>query len=67
MSDIDPVEFGKLCQAVETMSAQIKILTDDVTDLKNTLSGGKGLLIGLVTAAGGVGAGMSKALEQLFK
>lgn len=67
MSDIDPVQFGQLIQSVETMSKQIDILTQDVTDLKTTLSGGKGLLIGLVTAAGGVGAGMSKALDQFFK
>lgn len=67
MSEIDPVEFGKLVQAVETMSIQMDSLTTQVDQLKQTISGGRGLILGIVIAAGGMGAAASKLVESMFK
>jgi len=67
MSDIDPYQFGRMVQAVETMSDQVAALRREVDELKGALSGGKGVALGLMIAAGGLGAGLSKLLDHLVK
>jgi len=56
-----------MVQAVETMSAQVSALRREVDELKGALSGGKGVALGLMIAAGGLGAGLSKLLDHLVK
>jgi len=63
---IDPVEFGKLVQSVETLTKTVDKLNTDVTKLNLALTGGKMFSIGLLLAAGGIGAGVTKAIERLF-
>ena len=65
--DIDPIEFGKLLQAVSNLTRKVDVLTDEVDSLKNTMSGGKGVMIGLMIAAGGLGAGVSHLMDRIFK
>lgn len=67
MSEIDPIQFGQLINQVENLNKTVHKLTEEVDDLKNTISGGRGLAVGLFMAAGGVGAGVTKALEHLFR
>lgn len=67
MSEIDPIEFGKLVQSVETLTNQVSTLTVQVSTLQSTLSGGKGIVTGLMIAAGGLGAGTAKLLDHVFK
>ena len=67
MGDIDPVQFGKLVNAVETLTGQVAGLTKEVDDLKQTLTGGKGVAVGLMIAAGGLGAGVSKFIDHIIK
>lgn len=63
---IDPVEFGKLVQAVSTLTGTVEKLNVDVKNLNLALSSGRGVAVGLMIAAGGVGAGVAKVLGKLF-
>ena len=67
MSEIDPIQFGKLINAVETLEGNVKDLTAQVQSLNNQITGGRGVIIGLMLTAGGLGAGATKILESLLK
>ena len=67
MVDIDPVEFGRLLNAVETLTGEVESLRQDVKQMKEQMTGAKGVAIGLMLAAGGVGAGATHLVERLFK
>lgn len=67
MTEIDPIEFGKLLNAVETMTKQMHVLTVEVDDLRQTMSGGRGIVVGMMIAAGGLGAGVTKFLDHIIK
>lgn len=67
MSDIDPVEFGKLLNAVETLTVELESLRNDVKQMREQMTGARGVAIGLMLAAGGVGAGATHVLEKIFK
>lgn len=67
MSDIDPVQFGKLLNAVETLESNVESLTEQVQQLNNQITGGKGVAMGLMITAGGLGAGITKLLEAISK
>jgi len=66
-NEVNPVEFGKLLQAVETLTANVRELKADVDSLKAQLTGGKGLIAGLMVAAGGIGASAKHVLESVLK
>jgi hypothetical protein len=65
MSDIDPVQFGRLLNAVETLTTQVAELDQKVETLNGQITGGKGVVMGLLITAGGIGAGATKLLEKL--
>ena len=67
MSDIDPVEFGRLLNAVEILTGEVESLRQDVKQMKEQMTGAKGVAIGLMLAAGGVGAWATHLVERLFK
>jgi len=67
MSDIDPIQFGKLLNAVETLESNVESLTVQVQQLNNQITGGKGVAMGLMITAGGLGAGITKLLEAISK
>jgi hypothetical protein len=67
MADIDPVEFGRLLNAVEILTGEVESLRQDVKQMKEQMTGAKGVAIGLMLAAGGVGAGATHLVERLFK
>lgn len=66
-NDIDPIQVGKMINAIETLEENVKKLSDDVHMLHEKISSGKGLMIGVLVTAGGLGAGATKILESLFK
>lgn len=66
-NEIDPVEFGKLVQAVETLTSGQAEIKRDLDDLKATFTGGKVLVAGLMVAAGGIGASAKHLLESILK
>jgi hypothetical protein len=65
MADIDPVQFGQLLNAVETLNKQVIELDAKVDTLNNQITGGKGVVMGLLITAGGLGAGATKLIEKL--
>ena len=67
MSDISPVEFGKLINAVETLTSEVESLRSEVKTMKEQMMGARGVAVGLMLAAGGVGAGASHLFERMFK
>jgi hypothetical protein len=67
MTEIDPVQFGKLINAVETLETNVTKLTHEVNELNQKISGGKGLMLGLVLTASGLGVGATKIVEALSK
>lgn len=67
MTEIDPVQFGKLLNAVETLESNVESLTAQVQQLNTQITGGKGIAMGLMITAGGLGAGLTKLLEAISK
>ena len=67
MSDVNPVEFGKLINAVETLTSEVESLRTEVKTMKEQMTGARGVAVGLMLAAGGVGAGATHFIERLFK
>jgi hypothetical protein len=65
MSEINPIEFGKLINAVETLTRQVAELDTKLEALNAQVTGGKGIVMGMLFAAGGLGAGATKLLEKL--
>lgn len=65
--ELDHVQFGRLIQSVETLTAQVNTLTVKVDTMANQFSGGKGIVAGLMLASGGIGAGATHLLDRLLK
>jgi hypothetical protein len=65
MSEINPIEFGKLMNAVETLTRQVAELDTKLEALNAQVTGGKGIVMGLLCADGGLWAGSTKLLEKL--
>jgi len=66
-NEIDPVQFGKLINAVETLEENVKELSGQVQSLNAQITGGKGVIMGLLIAAGGAGAAIMKFIESWLK
>ena len=67
MSEINPVDFGKLVGAVEVLTIEVTALRKDVKCLQSQLTTGRGMIAGMLLAAGGIGAGATHLLERVFK
>jgi len=67
MNEIDPQEFGRLVGAVETLVAQVSHMSREIDEIRSAMSTGKGIVAGLVIAAGGIGAGTTHLIEKIFK
>lgn len=67
MNDISPIEFGKLINAVDNLEKSVETLSSQVDMLNTQMTSGKGVVVGLAIASAGIGAGISKALEHIFK
>jgi len=67
MTEIDPIMFGKLINAVETLEAKVDNMNDQIAILNEKMASGKGMMIGMIIVAGGVGASAHKLLEVLIK
>jgi hypothetical protein len=67
MANIDPIEFGKLTNAVERLEKDVYKLTEIIQKMDNDMTKGKGIVFGMLMFAGGLGAGITKLIEQLNK
>jgi Ni,Fe-hydrogenase III large subunit len=67
MNDISLVEFGKLINAVETLTVEVESLREEVSTMKENMTGYRGVAVGIMLAAGGVGASASHIIEKLMR
>jgi len=65
MSEIDPVEFGKLIGSMQHLTTSITTLTEKVETLENKLNTGRGFILGLTIAAAGVGGSVGAYMHKL--
>ncbi len=65
-SHIDLVEYGKLLASVEALTVSCDALTIKVDSITERLNTGKGVVFGMMIAAGGLGAGVTEAVQRLF-
>jgi hypothetical protein len=66
MLELDPVQFGSLIKSVETLANEVQTLRGDVKELASQITGGRGVITGIIIAAGGIGAGMHHLLDKLI-
>ena len=66
MSAVDPVAFGGLVEAVKTLTLEVKDLRADVKTMREQLTGGRGVITGLIVAAGGIGAGVHHLIDKVL-
>ena len=64
---INQIQFGRLINSVENMATTINALSDDVKSLTEFKNNGKGILIGVALAAGGVGAFIGKVSAWVLR
>jgi hypothetical protein len=65
MSEIDPVEFGKLIGSMQHLTTSITTLTEKVETLENKLNTGRGFILGLTIAAAGVGGSVGAYIHKI--
>lgn len=64
---VDPVEFGKLLQSVETLTQVCASLEKEMKAVREQLAGGRGVMFGLLIAAGASGAAVTEAIKHFIK
>ena len=65
-NEINPVEYGMLVQSVDQLVKAVASLQVTVDDLRTKVTGGRGVFIGMLIAAGGLGAGTTKLIERVL-
>lgn len=60
------MEVGRLIQAMETLTEEVNLLRTKMESIDGQMNRGKGMMVGLFLAAGGVGAGVSSMFNKLF-
>lgn len=59
----DPVAFGRLLESVERLTGAVETLEGEVKELRTDRDKGKGVLTGLMLAAGLVGGVLAEAIN----
>lgn len=67
MADIDPVEYGKLVNAVENLENKVNSMDNDIKKLVAMAERSKGSLWAIMGAASVFGGFMTWLAELLFK
>lgn len=63
---IDPVEFGKLLGSMEHLAGSITSLTEKVEALEARLNTGRGMAMGVMFAAAGIGGGVGAFAHKIL-
>jgi hypothetical protein len=64
--EIDPKEFGALEADVRTLTAEVRLLRQEMAQVNAAINQGKGGLWVIVMAAGAFGAALTLAIKKLF-
>ncbi len=67
ISDVSPMEFGRFVGIVEVLAVEVASLRLQVKSLQDQMTGGKGVVFGVMLASGGIGAGAAHLLDKFFK
>ena len=67
MSDIDPIEYGKLVNSVENLERKVDAMDNDIKKLVAMAERSKGSLWALMGVASVVGGAISLATDFFFK
>jgi len=65
-SHIDPIQFGELLGSMKHLTKAVEDLTTDVIELKAKLNTGKGMAMGLLVAAAGIGGTVGAIAHKFF-
>mgnify|MGYP001159426327 FL=1 len=65
MAGLSPVEQGKLLEAVNKLTDQVEDLNKRLQNMELQVARGRGLLFGIIFAAGGLSAGITNFLTKL--
>jgi len=60
------LETGRLAQAVETLTMEVNLLRTKMESIESQVNRGKGMVMGMFLAAGGIGAAISTVFHKLF-
>jgi hypothetical protein len=73
LGGVDAVKFGSLVESVTALSRSMNDIKQNVKSLNCTmlemrlqLARGKGLAVGLMIGAGGLGAGIARLIERML-
>lgn len=73
MTEIDPIQYGRLLASVDALTAELsatrvemKALERRLADVEGRFRIGKGTLIGLLLALGAAGVGIREGVKSLF-
>jgi len=66
MSDIDTIQFGKMLNAVETLTKQVAELDIKIDSINEQLTSNKGAIKVLLVIAGFIGAFVTKIVERII-
>ena len=64
MAGLSPVEQGKLLNAVNKLTDQVEDLNKRLQNMELQVARGRGLLFGIIFAAGGLSAGITNFLTK---
>ena len=60
------LEIGRLAQAVKTLTVEVNLLRTKMESIESQVNRGKGMVMGMFLAAGGIGAAISTVFHKLF-
>ena len=66
MAEIDPKDFGALEADVRTLTAEVRMLRQEMAQINAALNQGKGGLYVALLAAGAIGSGLTMFVKKLF-
>jgi hypothetical protein len=66
MNEIDPKEFGALQADVKTLTTEIHLLRQEMSQVNAMINQGKGGLYVIMIAAGAIGSGITLFVKKLF-